>query len=195
MPQPAPAHAGGRGGLRARAHRIAEAPHRHFVTRQRQGRSEQGNLRAGLLRGEMPKSAPAHAEGPAATAHPRHRRTLLPSPQNRSSVHAHHANRADAFGRPTEPSRPRSPRLILTEPRQTKLIAPTPPDQIEATPKTRPTTKNPPKLITAAHAPLLPPRGSCQTAPCLCTGRGLSRPRTHAALPAAPQRANICAGV
>ncbi len=38
------------------------------------------------LRGEMPQ-----AEGGGPTAHPRHRRTLLPSPQNRSSVHAHPA--------------------------------------------------------------------------------------------------------
>ena len=73
-------------------------------------------------------------------------------------------NRADASVRPAGSSPPRSPRLILTEHRQTKLIAPTPPDQIETTPETRPIPKNPPKLITAAHAPLLPPRGSCQTA-------------------------------
>ena len=39
-------------------------------------------------------------------------------------------NRADASPRPTESTRPRSARLILTEPRQTNLIAPSPPDQI-----------------------------------------------------------------
>ena len=66
-------------------------------------------------------------------------------------------NRADASVKPAGSSRPRSPRLILTEPRQTNLIAPSPPDQIGTTPETRPTTKNPPKLITAAHAPLLSP--------------------------------------
>ena len=43
-------------------------------------------------------------------------------------------NRADASPRPTGSTRPRSPRLILTEPRQTNLIAPSPPDQIEITP-------------------------------------------------------------
>ena len=35
-------------------------------------------------------------------------------------------DRADASPRPTGSSRPRSPRLILTEPRQTNLIAPMP---------------------------------------------------------------------
>ena len=52
-------------------------------------------------------------------------------------------NRADASVRPAGSSRPRSPRLILTEPRQTNLIAPTPPDQIETTPETRPERKIP----------------------------------------------------
>ena len=44
-------------------------------------------------------------------------------------------NRTDAFVRPTGSSRPRSPRLILTEPGQTNSIAPSPPDQIETTPQ------------------------------------------------------------
>ncbi len=66
-------------------------------------------------------------------------------------------SRADASARPTGSTRPRSARLILTEPRQTNLIAPSPPDQIGTTPKIRPKPKNPAKLITAAHAPLLPP--------------------------------------
>ena len=85
-------------------------------------------------------------------------------------------NRADASVRTAGSSPPRSPRLILTEPRQTNLIAPTPPDQIGTSPETRPTTKNPPKLITAAHAPLLPPRGSCPTAACPRAGRPLRGP-------------------
>ena len=67
-------------------------------------------------------------------------------------------NRADASPRPAGSTRPRSARLNLTEPRQTNLIAPSPPDQIGTTPKIRPKPKNPPKLITAAHAPLLSPR-------------------------------------
>ena len=67
-------------------------------------------------------------------------------------------NRADASPRPAGWTRRRSARLNLTEPRQTNLIAPSPPDQIGTTPKIRPKPKNPPKLITAAHAPLLPPQ-------------------------------------
>ena len=44
-------------------------------------------------------------------------------------------NRADASPRPAGSTRPRSPHLILTEPRQTNLIAPSPPDQIGTTPQ------------------------------------------------------------
>ena len=44
-------------------------------------------------------------------------------------------NRADASPRPTGSTRHRSARLNLTEPRQTNLIAPSPPDQIGTTPK------------------------------------------------------------
>ena len=44
-------------------------------------------------------------------------------------------NRADASPRPAGSTRPRSPRPILTEPRQTNLIAPSPPDQIGTTPQ------------------------------------------------------------
>ncbi len=44
-------------------------------------------------------------------------------------------NRADALLKPTGSSRPRSPRLILAEPGQMNLIAPSPSDQIGTTPQ------------------------------------------------------------
>ena len=44
-------------------------------------------------------------------------------------------NRADAPLKPSGSSPPRSPRLILTEPGQTNLIAPSPSDQIGTTPQ------------------------------------------------------------
>ncbi len=54
-------------------------------------------------------------------------------------------NRADASPTPAGSTRPRSPRLNLTKPRQTNLIAPTPPDQIGTTPQNPSQTEKSPE--------------------------------------------------
>ncbi len=66
-------------------------------------------------------------------------------------------NRTDAFVRPTGSSRPRSPRLNLTEPRQTNLIAPSPPDQIGTAPKNPSETEKSPETDHRRPRPTAPP--------------------------------------
>ncbi len=74
-------------------------------------------------------------------------------------------NRADASPRPAGSTRPRSPRPILTEPGQTNLIAPSPPDQIATTPQNpSQTEKSPETDHRRPRSQSLPPRGSCRAA-------------------------------
>ena len=196
-PRSAGGDAAGRGGLRARPHQIAEAPHRHFVTPPPAGKVGA----VGLTRrspGGRCRNLPLRMQGVAG----RGRRHIpdIPEPcydRLRTGVPLMRItrNRADAFVRPAGSSPPRSPRLNLTEPRQTNLIAPTPPDQIETTPETRPRTKNPPKTDHRRPRSPAPPAGELPNSSLLLGRQGAGGPRTHAALPAARQSANICAGV
>ena len=71
-------------------------------------------------------------------------------------------NRADASPRPAESTRPRSPRLNLTEPRQTNLIAPSPPDQIGTTPQNPSQTEKSPETDHRRPRSPAPPRSGAR---------------------------------
>ncbi len=66
-------------------------------------------------------------------------------------------NRADASPRPAGSTRPRSARPILTEPRQTNLIDPSPPDQIGTTPKNPSETEKSPETDHRRPMPSIDP--------------------------------------
>ncbi len=188
-PRSAGGDAAGRGRLPARPHQIAEAPHRHSVTPPPTGhvgavgptrRSPEGAAAAACPRAGSRHRGEARRHIPD-TAKPCYHRLRTGVPFMRIT-----RNRADASPRPTGSTRPRSARLNLTEPRQTNLIAPSPPDQIGTTPKIRPKPKNPPKTDhRRSRSPASPARESDRDHPQLRQPHPL--PRRKPPLPARHQ--------